>query len=120
MSDDLAWAIRTFALVISVLLIAVIFAMSTGAFGHGIASWIMEKGYVDPVSGLDCCGEKDCKPLPGDQVKITPGGYFIVPTGETIPESRALPSKDGQFWRCTVLGVDGNVTRCFFRGIPGS
>ncbi len=68
-----------------------------------------------------CCGEEDCAPIPAGEVRIQPGGYLIVQTGEVIPESKALPSADGQYWRCQYLvGSLKGQTRCFFRGLPGS
>lgn len=69
-----------------------------------------------------CCGEEDCAPLSAGDVRIRPGGgYLIIQTGEVIPESEALPSADGQCWRCQYLkGELKGRTRCFFRGLPGS
>lgn len=94
--------------------------LATPAWGHGAASWIMEGELRDPVSHEWCCGAEDCEPVPSDMVSRVPDGFYLKHTGETIPESRAMDSKDGQFWRCRYLhGIDTGKTRCFFKTEPG-
>jgi hypothetical protein len=68
-----------------------------------------------------CCGNEDCAPVKTENVRVVPGGYLIVQTGEVIPESQALPSVDGEYWRCQYMkGALKGQTRCFFRGLAGS
>jgi hypothetical protein len=43
-------------------------------------------------------------------VKITPAGYFVIKTNETIPFSEATPSPTGTYWRCHW----GGQRKCFF------
>lgn len=86
------------------------------ARGHGQAAWIQQS----PDFSW-CCSTNDCAMLPSDGVRVVPGGYFIVETGETIPEEKAKPSPDGEFWRCRTDAADPkSPTRCFFRSPPGS
>lgn len=93
--------------------------ISTGAAAH--ESWINQQNAVDPVTKQSCCGDYDCALVPATRIKVVPGGYFVIDTGETIPESRALPSPDGEYWRCRMRASDPySATRCFFRGLPGT
>jgi hypothetical protein len=112
-----AWAIRTVILGAAIMLFAALFALTVArpARAHGEAAWIMQG------ETSWCCGEKDCAVVPATRVRVVPGGYFLLDTGETIPEEVAKPSPDGEFWRCRVNADEPNsLTRCFFRGLPGS
>lgn len=98
-----------------------LFAMLGHAKAHEDAAWIGEQGLADPISHHLCCGVADCERMRPEDVRVVPGGYLIIPTGEVIPEVRALESIDGEFWRCRYLsGELEGKTRCFFRGLPGS
>lgn len=82
---------------------------------HGDAAWIRQGKHAW------CCGREDCAMVPATRVRVVPGGYLLLDTGETIPEDRAMSSPDGEFWRCRVNAADPNSkTRCFFRAPPGS
>ena len=48
----------------------------------------------------ECCGDKDCSPIPAEHVQITPAGYVI--DGWTIPFSQAKTSPDEQYHACVV------------------
>jgi hypothetical protein len=119
MSPQHTWTIRTTAVASTILLIGLAtFVMTGGARGHD--SWINKGGFRDPQTKSHCCGENDCEVIPGDMVSITPYGYYLKQTGETIPTARAMDSEDGQFWRCKFLaGIDTGRTRCFFKVEPG-
>ena len=43
-------------------------------------------------------------------MKVTPAGYFVISTKETIPFSEATPSPTGTYWRCQW----GGTRKCFF------
>src|SRR5436309_15555179 len=79
------------------------------ASAHGPAQWIQRGGYRNAVGEL-CCGERDCFELSGDDVTITGAGYFVRSIRETVPFNEALPSPDGQYWRCQW----GGTRKCFF------
>jgi hypothetical protein len=72
----------------------------------------------DPVTAHSCCGGMDCAPVPESEVRLAPGGYLYLPTGELIPHARVQQAPDWQFHRCKYLGdVAGHrkgETRCFF------
>lgn len=85
---------------------ALIFAAPAAAHD----SWISRGGYRSPVSGELCCGSNDCFIVPADNVKVNGAGYELR-AHETVPYSEALPSADGQYWRCQK--PDGS-RRCFF------
>lgn len=66
-------------------------------------------------SGGDlCCGQNDCREVHARHVSLPAPGYRVIETGELVPESEALPSPDGKFWRCFW----GGSMRCFFSPIP--
>jgi hypothetical protein len=67
---------------------------------------------VDPATKRMCCGDNDVKHLTREQVKAVPGGYLLQDTGEIIPEARAQPSPDGEYW---VFRWGSPIqTQCFF------
>lgn len=84
------------------------------ALAHGSAEWIQRGGYKNAVGEL-CCGPRDCMELTDADVKVTPAGYFVVRTKETIPFDQATPSPTGSYWRCAW----GGERKCFFAP-PGS
>jgi hypothetical protein len=85
----------------------------TNALAHDF--WI-DGQRVDPQTKKLCCGENDCRIVPDSVVHITPWGYRLDDTGETIPMSRVQPSPDGLTWRCRW----GGETQCFFSPNLGS
>ena len=60
---------------------------------HGPAEWIQRGGFKNALGEL-CCGERDCFELTEADVKVTPAGYFVIATKETIPFDEATPSSD--------------------------
>lgn len=79
------------------------------AYAHGPAEWIQRGGYKNALGEL-CCGERDCFELTAEEIKITPNGYVVIKTNETIPFSEATPSPTGTYWRCQW----GGSRKCFF------
>jgi hypothetical protein len=79
------------------------------ASAHGPAEWIQRGGFKNAAGEL-CCGERDCFELTSSDVSVTAAGYFVRSTKETVPFSEALPSPDGQYWRCQW----GGARKCFF------
>ena len=67
---------------------------------------------IDPATKRYCCGDNDVKHLEKTQVHVVPGGYRLDDTGETVPETRAQPSFDGEFW--VFRWGNPVVTQCFF------
>ena len=84
------------------------------AHAHGPAAWIQQGGYKNGLGEL-CCGERDCIELAAADVKVTPAGYLLTSTSETIPFHEATPSPTGTYWRCDW----GGQRKCFFAP-PGS
>ena len=65
-----------------------------------------------------CCGGTDCEAIPATEVKLTPAGWYVIRTGETISFERVQFSPDGRFHRCRKVFSDHNSgTRCLF--VPG-
>ena len=65
-----------------------------------------------------CCSGEHCEEVPAATVQWTRAGWYVVNTGETIPEKYARPSPDGKFHRCRIEPADRNSrTRCLF--VPG-
>jgi hypothetical protein len=83
-------------------------------YGHDNAAWIQRGGYKNAVGEL-CCGPRDCAELTDADVKVTPAGYYVVSTKETVPFHEATPSPTGTYWRCFW----GGSRKCFFAP-PGS
>ena len=89
-------------------------------------SWI-SKGTHRNAAGEWCCGEGDCAVMDPKTVGLTSQGYVIDGWGtiegtgkreyynETVPETEAMPSPDGAYWRCHR--PDGS-RRCFFAPPP--
>lgn len=71
--------------------------------------WINKGGYKNGAGEL-CCGERDCWVVHAHHVSLPAPGYRVFETGEWVPEGEALPSQDGQFWRCAW----GGKRKCFF------
>ena len=97
-------------LVLAAVLVAATLSLASA---HGPAEWIQRGGYRNAAGEL-CCGERDCLELSGDDISITSAGYFVRSIRETVPFSEALPSPDGQYWRCQW----GGARKCFFAPPP--
>lgn len=79
--------------------------------------WINKGDYVSPRTNVHCCNaNQDCNPVPADQVEVTPAGFFLRASGETIPFDEAIKSEDENYWRCETVF---KTTRCFFFPPPG-
>lgn len=63
---------------------------------------------------VQCCVERDCFPVPDDDVKQTVSGWRVGATGEIVPFGKAAFSPDGRFHRCTEDGEIGARTLCLF------
>lgn len=85
------------------------------AFAHD--SWISRGKFRNPETGEWCCGNHDCFAIPASRVTLGAAGYELPDLGETIPYDKALPSRDGQYWRCHR---PNGTQRCFFAPDPGS
>lgn len=71
---------------------------------------------------LSCCSNQDCQPIDASEIRSTPVGWLVEPTGEVIPygDRRELISEDGGYHRCSRHFVDPGVrdrTICLF--VPG-
>ena len=78
------------------------------AQAHGEAEWIMA---VEPR----CCGPNDCAPVAEGGIKRVNGGFFVLETGEVVPELETLWSVDDHYWRCRYTsGARTGQTRCLF------
>lgn len=91
------------------LFVAASMVLAMGALAHGPAEWIQRGAYKNAAGEL-CCGERDCSELSDADVSVTPTGYFIMSTKETVPFSEAAPSPTGTYWRCQW----GGRRKCFF------
>ena len=87
--------------------------LSAEAFAH--ESWI-SKGKFRNAANEWCCGDIDCVVIPKERVHPNGVGYdLVLDRTETVPYPEALPSQDGQYWRCRRS--DGS-RRCFFAPQP--
>lgn len=69
----------------------------------------------------ECCHDRDCGPIAEDLVRITPGGFFLVESGETIPIASARKSPDGLYHRCVKNPSDRkSQTLCLYAPPLGS
>lgn len=69
-----------------------------------------------------CCSNQDCQPVDASEIRSTPTGWQVAPTGEVIPygDHREQVSQDGAFHRCSRHFVDPAAedrTICLF--VPG-
>lgn len=67
---------------------------------------------------VECCSEKDCEPLPSEDVDEKPEGFTIKSTGEFIDRSKARVAPDDQFHVCRYQS--SQVIICFFQPNRGS
>lgn len=74
---------------------------------------------------FECCSEKDCFPVPVNEVRIVPGGWTLH-DGTMIEYAEARPSPDGKFHVCRRQDGTGPLIRmhkkpaCFWAPIMGS
>jgi hypothetical protein len=54
----------------------------------------------------DCCGDKDCQPVPCEQLaQLTDGGYLDVRSQLTFGKPVVQPSRDGACHECVHNGA---------------
>lgn len=72
---------------------------------------------------ISCCSQMDCREIKDDDIEITPQGYVIKATGETVTYDGKSPtgiklkkSKDEHFHRCSsgYPGSDKGRTWCLY------
>ena len=65
---------------------------------------------------LQCCHDRDCRPVEGKAISESPDGYVIERTGEVLgyTDSRVKDSPDGDYHWCSVAGNDDGSTICLF------
>jgi hypothetical protein len=77
-------------------------------------SWY--SGHHDPVTGYQCCDNRDCRVISPRYVEPLPGGNFNIRTGSRtryfIPRNRVLESEDSHYHICT--SAPHMTIRCFF------
>lgn len=98
----------------AVVILAMVISSQVQAQAHD--HWISREQRRS-ATGEWCCSEADCAPVPDEKVRVTPRGYVLEETGETIPTRSAQPSGDGRYWRCRRPDA---TTRCFFFPPPGT
>lgn len=89
-----------------------LFSFTSTVYAHD--NWISRGGFRGPQNGEWCCGAVDCFVVPASSVKVGGAGFEVEPTKETVPYKEALPSVDGQYWRCHR---PNGTRRCFFAPI---
>ncbi len=67
---------------------------------------------VDPITKRVCCGDNDITHLEKTQVRVVPGGYELLDTGELVTFDHAQPSVDGEFW--VFRWGKPKLVQCFF------
>jgi hypothetical protein len=83
----------------------------TPALSHD--HWINHGKYLDPVTGLHCCDQHDCKPLTEAAIETVtrgPDGAMSV-EGVTFRKGQQHKSEDGRWYRC--------ASRCVFTPVDG-
>jgi hypothetical protein len=105
----------------TLLAVTAILSFTSIAYAHD--SWISRGQFRGPQNGEWCCGASDCFVVPSASVKPGNEGFVLsTPSGgnepaansETVPYKEALPSADGQYWRCHR---PNGTRRCFFAPI---
>ena len=86
---------------------ALLFSAAAPVLAHDF--WLDESA-VDPWTKRVCCGKNDARILDPSQVHVTPRGYKLDDTQETVPFERAQPSPDGKIWAFRWAAM----TQCFF------
>lgn len=73
----------------------------------------------------ECCSERDCFPVPVQDVRVVPGGWTLS-DGTKIRQDEARPSPDGQFHICRSQEGKGALIRmyskpaCFWAPVVGA
>jgi hypothetical protein len=96
------------------MLVAALATVSITASAYAHDSWISRGGFRGPQNGEWCCGASDCSVVPSSAVKVGGTGFELLPMKETVPYKEAMPSVDGQYWRCQR---PNGTRRCFFAPI---
>ena len=101
-----ASVVRRSLLVLSATMASITPAMTTRAH-------MAPSGWVYP---LQCCSNRDCRPVHGTGVAEGPEGYVLEETGETIgyQDPRLRDSPDGEFHLCVVGKQASARTICLF------
>jgi hypothetical protein len=73
---------------------------------------------VDPITKRVCCGDNDVTHLERTQVRVVPGGYQLLDTGELVTFDHTQPSTDGEFW--VFRWGNPKQTQCFFAPTPAT
>jgi len=66
----------------------------------GVALIGMVKASAHSFYPWECCSDVDCYPIPVEDVRATPSGWWIAKERVTIPYESARPSPDGRFHIC--------------------
>lgn len=73
--------------------------LATAALAH---SWYPQQ----------CCGDRDCKPVPCDQLVEDRDGWLYIPTGNHFTPPQVQPSQDRHCHVC--LGLSDKRSLCAF------
>lgn len=65
-----------------------------------------------------CCSDKDCHPIPDEEMQMENGGWRHIPSGAFIPFEKTLPSPDGRFHGCPTTHETPVRMKCFWA--PGA
>jgi hypothetical protein len=57
-----------------------------------------------------CCGERDCKPVPCEELVETPHGWKYLPTGNEFVNEQVRPSQD-RFCHVCLGGMLGSAVK---------
>lgn len=87
--------------------------------------WLVAPALAHSWYPFECCSERDCFPVPVQDVKIIKGGWMLH-DGTVIEHAEARPSPDGRFHLCRHNDGKGGLIRkhkapaCFWAPIEGS
>jgi hypothetical protein len=75
--------------------------------------WINHGHYLDPVTGVHCCNENDCKELTAAEIEgvLTSANGGLIVGGVAFHRGQLHKSEDGKWYRC--------ANRCVFRPVEG-
>lgn len=65
---------------------------------------------------IECCSDKDCRPVSASAIRTGPQGYVINSSGETVGyrDSRVRTSPDDDYHWCNAGGMEKGRTICLF------
>lgn len=91
---------------------SLIASLAVALSSAGVKAHQAPTGWAYPFS---CCGNQDCREVPGSTVKALPGGYR-APSGEFLASNdrRLKPSPDGLYHWCSVQGLNDGKTLCLY------